>query len=190
LAENGSAGKPYQIWLTEWNSVDFKPGPQTLSIVNGLFVADYLGRLARHNIDEADYWDIQNNVTEQGGDYGYLSRTGSPDGDNVPRSSYYAFKLASESLRGRLVECKSGDDQTSCYLTVNPAGKKTLLFINKYPATAVMAVLKIPGFKGPVTWKKLDPANLKQGGSVEQRNLREGETLRFPAYSINSITEN
>ncbi len=189
LTEYGAPGKHYQLWLTEWNSVSMNPGPQTLSLVNGLFVADYLGMLARYNIAQADYWDIQNNITEQGGDYGYLSRAGAPDGDDVPRPSYYAFKLASESLRGRLVECNTGDDQTSCYLTVNPAGKKTLLFINKYPKTAVMADVKIPGFQGAVTWRQLDSANLAQGGSIEKRTLRQGEKVKFPAYSINAISE-
>ena len=31
--------KKIELWLTEWNSVDFNPGPQTLSVEQGLFVA-------------------------------------------------------------------------------------------------------------------------------------------------------
>jgi hypothetical protein len=104
----GEKGKKYQIWLTEWNSVDFNPGPQTLSHINGLFLIDYLGMLATHNIEQASYWDIHNDMTTEGGDYGYLSRTGAPDGDNVPRPSYWAFKLASESLRGKLCAVATG----------------------------------------------------------------------------------
>ena len=69
-----------------------------------MFVADYLGELAVQNIEQASYWDIHNDITERGGDYGYLSRTGAPDGDNVPRPSYFAFKMASEALRGKLLE--------------------------------------------------------------------------------------
>ena len=63
--------KKIELWLTEWNSVDFNPGPQTLSVENGLFVADYLGMLATENVDNAQYWDIHNDITPEGGDYGY-----------------------------------------------------------------------------------------------------------------------
>jgi len=34
--------------------------------------------LAKVNIEQASYWDVHNDMTEQGGDYGYLSRTARP----------------------------------------------------------------------------------------------------------------
>lgn len=195
LKEYGAAGKAYQIWLTEWNSVDFKPGPQTLGLINGLFAADYLGMLARYNIDQADYWDVHNNVTEQGGDYGYLSRSGAQDGDDVPRPSYHAFKLASESLRGRLAECKTKDadgeveNQVSCYLSDKPGGGKTLLLVNKFPETEASLTLAIPGFKGGAVLKKLDAANQKTGpGQGEHLEIREGQKLSLPARSIMTLS--
>jgi hypothetical protein len=40
--------------------------------------------LAKHNIEQASYWNIHNNITEQGGDYGYLSRIKAPDGIMSP----------------------------------------------------------------------------------------------------------
>jgi len=120
--------------------------------VNALFVADYLGHLATHNIEQASYWDVHNDMTEQGGDYGYLSRTGAPDGDNVPRPSYWAFKLASESLRGKLLESKSNKEDVTSYLT-EQNGKKTLLLINKMPKTKAEVTILIPGFAGKATQK-------------------------------------
>ena len=188
LAEFGAQGKNYQIWLTEWNSVDFKPGPQTLSLVNGLFAADYLGALAKQNIEQADYWDVHNDMTEQGGDYGYLSRSGAPDGDNVPRPSYWAFKLASESLRGRLIETSTGTEDVSAYLT-EQNGKKTLLLINKLPKTKANVTLSVPSFAGKANIKQLTTENAKTGYAVKAMDLKNGMKIELPAYSITAIVQ-
>ncbi len=186
IKEFGAKDRHYEIWLTEWNSVDFEPGPQTLSQVNALFVADYLGMLTRHNIEQASYWDIHNDITDQGGDYGYLSRTGAPDGDNVPRPSYFAFKLASESLRGRLVDCASDDENVTCYLSEKD-GKHAMLVVNKFPATDAVVTLKIPGVAGKATMKQLREDNAKTGYAVSTITVKDGMKLTFPRYSITSI---
>jgi hypothetical protein len=188
LKEYGNPDKKYEIWLTEWNSVDFKPGPQTLGIVNALFVADYLGKLAVHNIDQASYWDIHNDMTEQGGDYGYLSRTGAPDGDNVPRPSYWAFKLASESLRGKLLKSSTGNEDVTSYLT-EMNGKKTLMLVNKKPETKAVVTLSIPGFSGNAVVKQLKKDNMKQGYSTENVNLSNNYVITLPAYSVTAISQ-
>jgi alpha-L-arabinofuranosidase len=187
LEEYGVPGKKYEIWLTEWNSVDFKPGPQTLGIINALFVADYLGKLAEHNIDQASYWDIHNDITEQGGDYGYLSRTGAPDGDNIPRPSYWAFKLASESLRGKLLKSSSGNEDVTSYLTEKD-GKKTLMIINKKPETKAVITLSIPGFTGNAVIKQLKKDNMKAGYSKENVTISNNHVITVPAYSVTSIS--
>jgi len=187
--EFGTPGKHYEIWLTEWNSVDFKPGPQTLGQINALFVADYLGTLAFHNVEHADYWDVHNDLTEQGGDYGYLSRTGAPDGDNVPRPSYWAFKMASESLRGKLIESKSGDENVTTYLSEDK-GKKTLMIVNKYKKTKGNLTISIPGFKGSGTVAQLTTENSKSlaGYSSAPITVAEGTKISVPPYSITVIT--
>lgn len=184
--EFGVPGKKYEIWLTEWNSVDFEPGPQTLSLVNGIFVADYLGMLAKNNIEQASYWDIHNDVTPQGGDYGYLSRTGAPDGDNVPRPSYWAFKLASESLRGKLIESNTAQDNVTSYLTENN-GKKTLMIVNKMPRTKANISIDIPGFKGSAILKQLNNENATTGYSSEEIEINTEYKVTTPAYSITAI---
>jgi hypothetical protein len=202
LKEFGDPARNYGIWLTEWNSVDFKPGPQTLGLVNGLFVADYLGMLARHNIEHADYWDIHNNLTEQGGDYGYLSRTGAPDGDIVPRPSYHAFRMAGETLRGRLADCgvraggkdggrEESDGDVSCYLNERPDGTRAILLINKHPVTEAAVTLAIPGWKGPAVRKCLDAAHAKAGpGPGEPFTLTGSDKLNLPPYSITTLQQN
>lgn len=187
--EYGVPAKKYEIWLTEWNSVDFKPGPQTLGIVNALFVADYLGALAKHSIEQASYWDIHNDVTEQGGDYGYLSRTGAPDGDNVRRPSYWAFKMSSESLRGKLLHSNTGNENITSYLTEDD-GKKSLMIVNKMPKTKANAIISIPKFNGSGTIKQLRADNMKQGYSSENITVTQGMKVTLPAYSVTVITLN
>jgi hypothetical protein len=190
LKQYGAPGRQYGIWLTEWNSVDFKPGPQILGLINGLFVVDYLGELAKYNIEHADYWDIHNNLTEQGGDYGYLSRSGAADGDNVPRASYHAFKMASEALRGKMLECKiksaeaDAESDLSCYLTERPNGTKAVVLINKHPETEADIALNVPGLKGSGVLKRLDKTDAKTGpGQGERMTLSESMKLTLPPHS-------
>jgi hypothetical protein len=191
IKEFGNGKTKYQIWLTEWNSVDFKPGPQTLGLVNALFVADYLGMLARHNIEHADYWVVHNGITDQGGDYGYLTRNGDPLGDNVPRSSYYAFKLASETLRGSLAECKvsaaaGGESDVTCYLAKRPDGRKALMLINKHPVTRAEVALDIAGLKGGATLQRLEASTVKAGPKEEKIDLGSRK-ISLPPYSISAL---
>ncbi len=183
----GTPGKQYQVWLTEWNSVDFKPGPQSVSIVNGLFASDYLGQLAKANIEQASYWDIHNDMTTEGGDYGYLSRTGAPDGDNVPRPSYWAFKMTSENVRGKMVECSTNDANVSGYLTVHSDGSKHLLIINKYPATAAAVAIKIPGFSGKGTIAQISKSTGKSGYDAKPMDVTKGIVIKLPPYSITAL---
>lgn len=155
-----------ELWLTEWNSVDFNPGPQTIAVENGLFVADYLGMLATENVDNAQYWDVHNDMTPEGGDYGYLTRSGE-ECMNCPRPSYWAFQMASDALRGKLFKTTiSGDEEAllTTYYTVN-GNKKSLLVVNKSPYSDFQLKLDIPGFKGKAKVQTLDKSTevLKEG---------------------------
>lgn len=188
--------KELEIWLTEWNSVDFNPGPQTISLVNGLFVADYIGMLAKLGAGSAQYWDIHNDMTPEGGDYGYLSRSyDEVIGGNQPRPSYYAFQMASDALRGKIVEAKSGDDDLTTYLAQN-GNKKTLLVVNKNPHTSFKATIKIPGFSGKGKVEvlaapkgKTAAATIKMDAPVaKSMDIKEGMLMEFPKHSVTLIS--
>jgi hypothetical protein len=187
LSDYGQKGKAYQIWLTEWNSVDFNPGPQSLGIVNGLFVADYLGMLAKQNIEQASYWNIHNGFFEQGGDYGYLSRSDFAEGVNIPRPSYWAFKLATESLRGALVQCSSNDKNVSVYANLHSNGTKSLLIINKYPQTSANVTMSIPGLTGSGIIDQLVKESPVKGYTSAPIEVKDGMLLQLPPYSITVI---
>lgn len=187
LSEYGEKDKYYQIWLTEWNSVDFNPTPQSLSIVNGLFVADYLGMLSKYNIEQASYWNIHNGLFEQGGDYGYLSRGDFPGGVNIPRPSYWAFKEACGSLRGTLVRCGADDKYVTAYANLHEDGSKSLLLINKYPKTSVNATITIPEFSGKGVMSQLTEANSKAGAADKSVEIKSNAAIQLPPYSITRI---
>lgn len=184
LNDYGQKNKNYQIWLTEWNSVDFNPGPQSLSMVNALFVADYLGMLAKQNIDQASYWTIHNGMFEQGGDYGYLSRNDIVEGANVPRPSYWAFKLANQSLRGSLVECSSNDKNVSVYANIHKDGKKSVLIINKYPKTRANVLMQIPELVGSGMCTQLLNETASKGFTSKPIVLKKEMSLQLAPHSI------
>src|SRR5690606_18713274 len=116
-----------------------------------------------------------------------LTRTGDPLGDNVPRPSYFAFKMASEALRGRLAECKVSADGSeadlTCYLAEHPDGRKALLLVNKHPETKALAALDIPGLKGKAVLKQLDRSNEKTGPREETVQL-DGKPINLPGFSV------
>ena len=188
--------KDLEIWLTEWNSVDFNPGPQSISMVNALFTADYLGMLAKVGAESAQYWDIHNDITPEGGDYGYLSRSYDDQiGGNKPRPSYFGFQMASDGIRGKLVESKSGEDDLSTYLSES-GKKKTLLVVNKSPYTDFKSTLKIPGFAGKA---KVEVLATPKGQSAAKlikidppkastQDIKDGTVITFPVHSITLIT--
>lgn len=188
--------KQLEIWLSEWNSVDFNPGVQTLSIVNGLFVADYLGMLAQVGADNAQYWDIHNDLTPEGGDYGYLTRSYEEGCGNCPRPSYWAFKMASDALRGKLVKTTvEGDKEAmiTTYLT-QKGNKKSLLVVNKSPYSDYDFKLDIPEFSGKAKMQVLDASTEKLKPGFENdpekkaKAINVSKGVKVPKRSLVLIT--
>jgi len=63
LASAGKCVSPcssFPISISEWNSVSHLPTPQTLSIVEGLFVAETLGEFFNAGVARAEFWDDNN----------------------------------------------------------------------------------------------------------------------------------
>lgn len=194
----GVPGRDYVIWWTEWNSVNFNPGPQTVSVVNGLFVADYLAMLAVTNPEIANFWGLHNDITPEGGDYGYLSRTGAPDGDNVPRPSYWAFKLVANNLQGQLLEVGTGNESITSYLAKRKDGSYALLVINKSPYTDFDGKINIRGLRGGnaivETFHKIDEfhslgfnTDITEIKTEDVTSLANGDTYRFRRHTATVI---
>lgn len=201
LVSLGAKGKSYEIWLSEWNSVDENPGPQILQHVNGLFVADYLGHLAGSPIQMANVWALYNGRDKRLGDYGLLSPKGDPQGYNARRPAYWAFEMLSNSLTGTLLAGKTNQESLSGWMSKREGGRVSLVFVNKNFETDYKTTLKVPGLKGEATVEVLTQdssggllgpeATGKTHGSTgpksQKVDLADGSTLLVPKASIVTV---
>jgi hypothetical protein len=191
-------GKSYEIWLTEWNSVDGNPGPQILQHVNALYVADYLGHLAASPIQIANLWALYNGRDKRMGDYSLMSPSGDPQGFNFRRPSYWAFEMLANTLTGTLLQSSTDQEGLSGFLSKRADGKLSIVLVNKNFDTDYKTTLKIPGLKGEATVEVLtandsggllssDPTGKtypSSGPKSEQRKLADGAVLVVPKASI------
>lgn len=124
-----------------YNSVNHSPGPQTLQIVNALWVADMLGAMAETGTDIACYWAVHNAFPPRKGDYGYLSSEGS----NTPNVNYYVFPIFTNHFGSELVDASSSDKNVSVY-SAKEGKKLSLIVINKDKAKEKNVNISIEGF--------------------------------------------
>ena len=116
-------------------------------------------------------------------------------GGNKPRPSYFAFQMASEGIRGKLVQSGSGEDDLTTYLAVD-GKKKSLLVVNKNPHTTFKSTLKIPGFAGKAKVSVLAAPKGKTAGETikmkgpesKSMTIKDGMKMEFPKHSITLIT--
>jgi len=201
LLELGVKGKHYEVWLTEWNSIDENPGPQILSHENGLFVADYLGHLAQSPIQIANLWALYNGRDKRLGDYSLLSLKGDVQGFNFRRPSYWAFSMLSKTLIGSLLQGQSNQEALSGWLSKRPDGKLSLLFVNKNFDTDYRTTLDVPGLKGEATVETLTvetsgglmgpeatgKTHASSGPTVQKLKLGNGSLLSVPKASVVAV---
>ena len=138
----GPAGANVELVCTEHNSVSSQPGKQTTSLVNGLFLADSLGRVLRTEFNAVVWWDLRNGQEFGGnndpglygwrsyGDYGMVSAS------NSCYPTFFVSKLLKYFARGgdRIVPATSDSLLLSVYAAQRTDGSLTLLFVNKSPS--------------------------------------------------------
>jgi len=198
LAELGVPGKSYEIWLSEWNSVDANPGPQILQHVNGLFVADYLAHLAASPIQIANLWALYNGRDKRMGDYSVLAPKGDPQAYNFRRPSYWGFAMLCNTLTGILLQANTDQASLSGFLARRPNGKTAIVLVNKNFDSDYRTTFKVPGLKGEATMEvltsdgsgglvgaaptgKVHPA---AGPQSKKISLADGGTIVVPRASV------
>ncbi len=156
----GAAGAGIELVVTELNSVVTNPGKQSVSLVNGLFMADALGQLANTEFNACLWWDLRNgsetNNNSAGlygwrlfGDYGVLASGDISDTPtNTPYPVFYAAKLLAHWGRGgdRVVSAASNYAWLSCYAAKLANGSLALLVINKHSTSNLPAQVTLTGF--------------------------------------------
>jgi hypothetical protein len=103
--------------------------------------------------------------------------------------------MASDGIRGKLVESNSGNEDLTTYLSQD-GKKKTLLVVNKNPYTAFNGTIKIPAFAGKAKVEVLATPKGQAAGKVikvdppkaSTQEIKEGSAITFPAHSVTLIT--
>jgi len=149
-----TAAAKVELVVTENNSVSYDPGKQTTNLVNGLFLADSLGRVLQTEFNAFVWWDLHNgkDTTNNNssalygwrnyGDCGVLSPT---DG-RYP--TFYVMKLLARFARGgdRVVKVSNAEAMLGAYAVRRADGTLTLLLINKSPTEARNADVTVKYF--------------------------------------------
>jgi len=204
----GAAAGSIELAVTELNSVNTNPGKQIVSLVNGLFLADALGHLARTEFNACTWWALRNGSTTTGnvsatlygwrmyGDYGVVASGDVSDTPaNTPYPPFYAAKLLTHWGRGgdSVVSATSGYSLLAMHAAKLADGSLALLVINKHPDTDLTASVTLNHFTpGSTTATVLSygKANdLASGDLTTGTAAISGATFSytFPSYSMSVL---
>ena len=156
-----TSGSSIELAVTELNSVSYNPGKQSTSLVNGLFLADALGHLARTEFNACTWWAFRNGSNTSGnvsaslygwrpyGEYGVVASgdvSGTPA--NTPFPPFYAAKLLTNWGRGgdTLVSATSAYALLAMHAARLANGSLALLVVNKHPSADITAQITLNSF--------------------------------------------
>jgi hypothetical protein len=156
----GTAGAGIELLVTENNSVNNNPGKQSVSLVNGLYLADSTANLMQTEINALTWWDFHNgqafsttsspinlNASLYGwrmyGDYGVENQ-----GTNDRYPTFYVAKLLTHFARGgdTVVTATTTNPLLSAYSVKRVDGTLTVLVINKSPTATYTGNFALTGF--------------------------------------------
>ncbi len=149
----GAAGTNIELVCTENNSVSTLPGKQTVSLVNGLYLADGLAQLMQTEFNGHYWWNFcngslatNNNSTSlygwrEYGEYGIV------DGTNY-YPTFYAAKLLTNFIQAGDTVVSAGTDYLllSAYAARRQDGALTILTVNKDPVNTLTGLVALAGF--------------------------------------------
>ncbi len=157
----GSHASSVQIMVTETNSVSYNPGKQTVSLVNGLYLADDYMSWLEHGVANVDWWDLHNGPSTgnnnssslygnaQYGDYGLLSVGTSPEpAADTPFPPYYGLQMLSHLFRAgdTMVASSSSQNLVVAHAVKQANGSLAVLLINKDPSNSYTVSLALNGY--------------------------------------------
>ncbi|HET7812098.1 MAG TPA: hypothetical protein VFL16_16120, partial [Steroidobacteraceae bacterium] len=218
-AFGATIGDTIEIVVTENNSVYSNPGKQSISLVNGLYLADSLASVMQTEIRGTFWWDIRNGPPEANtqnnsaslygwrnyGDYGILSTqaSGGSSSNYETYPTYYALKLLSFFARGgdTMVSATSNNTLLKVFAVHRADDSYALLVINKDPVNAINGSFTLNGVT--VTSAKLyaygkdnDNAARPNGAGCADITASTASyngssfTQSFPSYSMTVVSLN
>jgi hypothetical protein len=156
----GSAARRVEIICTENNSVFSRPGKQTTSLVNGLFLADSLANIMKTEFNGFFWWNLRNGQEAANnidpllygwrpyGDYGIVTAA-TPAGPADRYPTFYVYKLLQHFARGgeRVVTAVSDYSGLAIYAVRDRRSHTlNLLVINKHPTATLDVNIAVRGF--------------------------------------------
>jgi hypothetical protein len=140
------AEKGLPIAATEFNMINGDP-PQTIQLLNGLFVAETLGEMIKAGYKNSNIWDLKNGLDEKlKGDHGLLAYGDSRVPDGTPRPTYYVYALYSRAFGDTLVSADCSDPTVKVYASRFSGGELGLVIVNENDQNRT-AVFDLSGFK-------------------------------------------
>jgi hypothetical protein len=204
----GASGAAVQLLVTENNSVYTGPGKQSVSVVNGLYMADSIANVMQTEFNSLIWWDMYNgpgttynngttNVSvnlssslygwRMYGDYG-VENGGAGSLDPTAHDRYptfYIMKLMSDFARqgDTVVTATSNNPQLSAYAVHRLDDSLTVLAINKSSFATYNANFSIKGYT--------PQANAKvYSYGIPQDEYSEENAQSVNSSSVNSSWEN
>ncbi len=163
----GSHASAVQIMVTETNSVSYNPGKQTVSLVNGLYLADEYMTWLENGVTNVDWWDTHNGFTGGNnnssslygntdyGDYGLLSTGGCATGsttdceppNETPFPPYYGYQMLTHLGKpgDTMLSASSGINLVSVHAVKQANGKIAVLLINTDPNNSYNVPVSLSG---------------------------------------------
>ncbi len=204
----GSGGENIELQMTEVNSVYTTPGKQSVSLVNGLFMADMIGQISRSEFKACMWWDLrsgsdanQNNSPSlygwrNFGTYGVLASGDRGDTPlNTPFPTFYAAKLLTRWGRhgDAVLSAASGSPLLAAHAARLADGRLALLVINKNPTADLSARISLsrflPGSRDALIYQYAKANDLANADLtvIPVNNVGASFTATFPSYSMNVI---
>lgn len=187
----GAAGPGVEIDCTENNSVSSNPGKQSVSLVNGLYLADSLGNLLQTEFNSLIWWDLRNGPSgsnnnspllygwRQYGDYGIVD--GGTTTSALPTQVYPTAEveqLLTHFARGgeTVVSASSNYWGMGAY-AVDGGGTLRVLLINKTPSYSLPTTINLSG------WGSFKSVTQYQYGMTQDNNAEAGTGSVAPAQT-------
>jgi alpha-N-arabinofuranosidase len=198
----GATGDTLPVSICETNSTWMPAGKQSVSMTNGLYMADYWGHAMKAGMDAFVWWNLHDSTVTDGnmsptvsgwrnfGTFGMLSSgqpVGLADPLNTPYPTFYVAKLLKQFARpgDSLVQVSSNNELLSVYASKQAGtGKLRLLVINRAKLSDITASFGWLAFGQPTS------AVVSRYGMAEDQALTgivsTSVNITRPRFSTNS----
>ena len=199
----GSNAANVQIFVTETNSVSYNPGKQTVSLVNGLFIADDYATWLEQGAANVDVWALHNGASYGNasgslygsatfGDYGILAAGGSPEpAAETPFPSYHGIEMLSDLGKAgdQFVSASSSQPLLGVHAVRQAGGNLALMLVNKDPANSYAANVSVSGYAPASSSTDYFYGESSGSGGISSASSAAGATFTrtVPPYSLTTV---